>query len=539
MPPPTGFRRSKATSSRSRKIEVFLLLAATACGGEGLLLPSSGEPSQISVVGGDGQTDTVGRPLADSLVVLVTDPENRPVSGVEVEFLVPAGAAVAPNDTVVTGPDGRAAVHYTLSTTAGDQLVQARARPVVPSPSLNIAFHQTAVPDVAASLVTVRGDQQIGETGAALRDSLVVMAQDQYGNGVPGVEVTWEANGGEVSPASVTTGADGRAATQRILGDRPGSYATTASAGDLEGSPVSFIATGAGPQLVVTRQPSSSASAGVPLSRQPVLQLQSSAGTPLERSGVAVTVQIASGGGSLGGQVTVRSNGAGVVAFEDLSIRGSPGVRTLIFAASDFTSAISDEIDVGPGLPVASASSASVPNGTAGAPTEITVHLQDAFGTPVEGAAELIAISVTGPNPVSTLTATDRGDGSYTASYTPTATGTDVVDVRVNGEAVAGSPFGSVVGAGAADPSTTAATIGRSGFFGSTVTVVVTTRDAAGNLLGRGGDQVQMQVNGGDLIPLPDRGDGTYTTSFFGGFAAVRIDIFLNGSPIAGSPFSS
>jgi hypothetical protein len=365
------------------------------------------------------------------------------------------------------------------------------------------------------------------------------MALDQYGNGVPGVEVTWQASGGEVSPGAVTTGADGRAATQRILGDRPGSYATTASAGDLDGSPASFTATAAGPQLVLTRQPSSSARAGLPLGRQPVLQLQSSGGTPLTRSGVAVTVQIASGGGSLGGAVTVRSNGEGVVAFEDLSIRGAPGARTLIFAASDFTSAISEEIDVGAGPAVPGASSASVPNGTAGAPTEITVQLQDAFGTPVEGAAEQIAISVAGANPASSLTATDRGGGSYTASYTPTLAGTDAVDVRVNGEAVAGSPFTSVIAAGAADPSTTTATISRSGFFGSTVTVTVTTRDAAGNLLGRGGDQVQIQVNGGDLIALPDGGNGTYTTSFFGGFTAVRIDVFLNGIPIAGSPFSS
>ncbi|HEX7336414.1 MAG TPA: filamin/ABP280 repeat domain-containing protein [Gemmatimonadales bacterium] len=469
----------------------------------------------------------------------MTDPGNRPVSGVEVEFVVPAGAVVAPNDTVLTGADGKAAVHYTLATTAGDQLVQARAKPVVPSPSLNTAFHQTALPDVPTSLVLVRGNQQIGETGAPLRDSLVVMAQDRYGNGVAGVEVTWEANGGEVIPGSVTTGADGRAAAQRILGDRPGSYATTASAGNLEGSPVAFIATGAGPQLVVTRQPSPSASAGVPLGRQPVLQLQSPAGTPLERSGVAVTVQIASGGGSLGGQVTVRSNGAGVVTFEDLSIRGAPGARTLIFAASDFTSAISDEIDVGPGPPVPGASSAAVPNGAAGMPTEITVQLQDAFGTPVADAADRIAISVTGANPAASLTVTDRGNGSYTASYTPTIAGTDVVDVRVNGEAVPGSPFASVVGAGAADPSTTTAAISRSGFFGSTVTVVVTTRDAAGNVLGRGGDQVQMQVDGGSLVALTDRGDGTYIASFFGGFAAVRIDIFLNGNPIAGSPFTS
>ena len=74
--------------------------------------------------------------------------------------------------------------------------------------------------------------------------------------------------------------------------------------------------------------------------------------------------------------------------FTDLSIRGTPGDRTLIFAASDFTSALSRDIDVGAGPPLASASSASVPaNGTAGIATAITVQLEDGFGTPVEGAA--------------------------------------------------------------------------------------------------------------------------------------------------------
>ena len=58
-----------------------------ACGGGDLLLPSSGEPAHIEIVRGNEQADTVGRPLPDSLVVLVTDPEARPVAGVEVTFV--------------------------------------------------------------------------------------------------------------------------------------------------------------------------------------------------------------------------------------------------------------------------------------------------------------------------------------------------------------------------------------------------------------------------------------------------------------------
>ena len=539
------------TSSRSttepQRLRLALLVLASqlgpvACGGDDLLLPSSGQPSRIEVVSGNGQTGTVGQPLGLPLVVLVTDPANRPVADVEVAFIAPADAELTPNDTVLTGSDGKATVSYTLATVSGEQTIEARAKPVVPSSSLTTTFSQTAEPEVATELVMAGGDGQAGELQTPLEDSLAVKAVDRFGNGVAGIEVTWQAADGGVSPATVVTGADGRAATERTLGGRPGSYRTEAAAADLEGSPVAFTAIGIAPpspQIVVVTQPSANASAGIPFTRQPVLQLQDAVGVPLARGEVAVTVQIASGGGSLGGGTTARSNADGVVRFTNLSIQGEPGDRTLIFAASDFTSAISTDIEVGPGPPLASASSASVPaNGITGTSTAITVRLEDAFGTPVEGAAGDIAISIAGPNPVSGLEVSDGGDGSYSASYTPILAGTDQVDVRVKGEAVAGSPFASVVAAGPADPSTTTAVFTRSGFFNTTINVVVTSRDAHGNPLGHGGDLVQVQLNGGEVPNTVDRGDGTYTNSFFAGFGAASVAVLLNGVSIAGSPFS-
>ncbi len=550
VPPLTGSRLSTATSSRSttepQRLRLALLLLASqlgpvACGGDNLLLPSSGQPSRIEVVSGNGQIGTVGQPLGNPLVVLVTDPENRPVPEVEVAFIAPADAELTPNDTVLTGPDGKATVGYKLATVSGEQTIEARAEPVVLSASLTTTFSQTAEPESATQLVMAAGDGQTAEVQTALEDSLAVKAVDRFGNGVAGIEVAWEANGGAVSPTSVVTGADGRAATEWTLGDRPGSYRTTASAADLEGSPVAFTATGIAPpspQLVVVTQPSANASAGVPFTRQPVLQLQDAVGAPLLLADVAVTVQIASGGGSLGGSTTARSNAEGRVSFEGLSIRGPPGNRMLLFAAIDFTSAISTDIDVGPGPPLPSASSASVPaNGTAGTPMTITVQLQDAFGTPVEGAGGDIAISIAGANPASGLEVTDRGDGSYSASYTPILAGVDQVEVRVNGEPVAGSPFASSVVPGPAAASTTTAVVTKSGFFFYIINAVVTTRDAHGNLLGRGGERVEIQVNGG-LVGVTDNGDGTYSMS---PVATVNpnpvVDITLNGVPVSGSPF--
>lgn len=517
-----------------------MLLAVAACGGDDLLLPSAGQPSRIEVVSGDGQTGTVGQPLGNPLVVEVTDPADRPVSEVEVVFIAPAGAELTPNDTVLTGADGRAAVSYTLATVSGQQTVEARAKPVVPSASLTTTFSQTAEPESATQLVMAGGDEQTGEVQTALEDSLVVRAVDRFDNGVPGIEVTWEAADGGVSPATIVTGADGRAATQRTLGGRPGSYRTEAAAGDLAGSPIEFTATGIAPpspQLIVVTQPSATAPAGVPFGRQPVLQLQDAVGAPLARADVAVTVQIASGGGRLGGSTTARSSAEGVVRFQDLSILGQPGNRTLLFAAIDFTPATSDPIEVRPGPPAASQSSAEVPNGTAGETTTVSVLLEDEFGTGVAGAAGAIAVSVSGANPAASLPVTDRGGGSYTASYVPTRVGADNVEVRVGGVAVSGSPFTSSVAHGPASPVTTTATVTKSGVFFHQIEASVTTRDAQGNLLGHGGDRVEILVDGSPTN-VRDNGNGTYTMERVITLNPnPEVSITLNGASIAGSPF--
>jgi hypothetical protein len=519
---------------------VALQLGLAGCGGDDLLLPSAGQPAKISVLSGDGQTGTVGQPLQQPIVVVVTDPEDRPVAGVEVAFVLPPGAGIAPNDTVVTGADGRATVNYTLSTASGDQVIEARARPVVPSSSLTTTFTAKAMPEAAVALVLAAGDAQRAEVSTALPESLAVRAVDRFGNGVAGVQVSWEAEGGSVSAESVASGADGRAAVARLLGDQPGIYETTAAASGLDGSPISFTATAVAapsPALVVVTQPSSAVSAGVPFPQQPELQLLDPSGAPLLRADVRVTVGIFDGGGSLGGETSAQSDANGRVKFDDLSIRGEPGTRTLIFAAEGFSPTTSSSIVVAPGPPSPERSSATVPDGTAGTETSISIRLEDQFGTRIEGAASSITVSVTGANQAAGLPVTDLGNGSYSASYTPTRSGSDQIDVRVNDSRLNQSPFTSKVLPGPASPATTTARITTTGLLFTTVEVVVTTRDAQGNLIGKGGDLVEVQLNGANFGPIHDNGDGTYSTSFITFGSVESIGVTLNHEPIAGSPF--
>jgi hypothetical protein len=70
------------------------------------------------------------------------------------------------------------------------------------------------------------------------------------------------------------------------------------------------------------------------------------------------------------------------------------------------------------------------------------------------------------------------------------------------------------------------------------VDVVVTTRDAQGNLVGKGGDLVEIHRNEANLGALQDNGDGTYSGGFFVFEPVGSVGITLNGQPIAGSPFS-
>src|SRR5574338_778194 len=96
----------------------LLLLAAPACGGGDLVLPNEGQPAEVAVVSGDGQTGTILEPAAESLVVRVSDRFGNPVAGAEVVWSAEGGGEVTPAQTV-TGTDGRAAVQRRLGPQPG------------------------------------------------------------------------------------------------------------------------------------------------------------------------------------------------------------------------------------------------------------------------------------------------------------------------------------------------------------------------------------------------------------------------------------
>jgi adhesin/invasin len=343
-----------------------------------------------------------------------------------------------------------------------------------------------------SELTAVRGNGQNGTVGEPLADSLVVRVRDRFGNPVAGVEVSWTAEGGgTVEPATAITDEDGHAGAQRTLGEQPGVYTTIAAVSQLPDDPVTFTTTGVAAKLSIVTQPAPSALSGVPLERQPAVQLLDADGNPVARAGVVVTVQIASGGGTLGGTTSVGSDPNGLVTFTDLSIRGSPGIRTLLFAADAFASAASAPIALGVGAPASIAATAgegqSATVNTAVA-TPPAVVIRDGDGNPVSGIPVVFAVA-SGGGSVSGATVTTGPEGvAQVGGWTlGTQAGPNTLRAEVEGLELQGSPvtFTATGTAGplslerstiAASPTTITASTG-----GTTSRITVTALDGFGN----------------------------------------------------------
>ncbi|HYC32176.1 MAG TPA: invasin domain 3-containing protein, partial [Gemmatimonadales bacterium] len=315
--------------------------------------------------------------------------------------------------------------------------------------------------------------------------------------------------------------AESKAATRRFLGSEPGTYTTRAVATPLPDEEVFFTATAVAATLSMVVQPSASAAVDQPFERQPVLQLLDQSGQPLAEAGVMVTATIATGGGELRGTTSVASDASGVVTFTDLSIRGSPGTRTLIFAARNFASTTSGPVALGVGAAASieavegGGQSATVNTAVAVAPA---VVVRDVDGNGVPGVPVAFTVTGGGGSVAGGATVTGSDGIARAGSWTlGTATGENTLRARVNGADLTGNPvtFSATATAGAASTARSTitaepASITTSG-GSSASTITVTARDQFDNpvpgvavtLAASGSDNTLTQPSG------PTGADGT------------------------------
>lgn len=207
-------------------------------------------------------------------------------------------------------------------------------------------------------MTIVRGNEQAGPPGTMLRDSIVVKVTDNADTPLSAqrVEFATDAPGAAITPQAATTGIDGMAGARWVLGETAGAQEVVARvvsddiSDELE---VRFTASAEAvlpspSRLRMRTEPSGSATIGAELDRQPVVQIQNEKAEDVTERGVAVTVAVASGGGSLGGTTTRLSDSKGRAEFTNLRIQGATGDHVLIFAADGHTSVTSSPIDIRP-----------------------------------------------------------------------------------------------------------------------------------------------------------------------------------------------
>ena len=272
----------------------------------------------LAKISGDGQEAPTGTRVEDPLVVEVRDQNGAGLSGVAVEFAVTEGDGTVSSATATTDTRGRATTTLTLGDEGGTVSVEATVEGLEP---VTFTVVGLLVP-VPRTLTKLSGDGQQGSVWTSLSEPLVVQVQDQNGNVLAGVQVTFAIIGGDgnLSRVTVTTDAQGRAAS--ILTPQVGG--TIRVEVTVEGlEPVMFTAVGLlSPQgLTKLSGDEQRGPVGSALAEPLVVEVLDEEGNGLE--GAEVTFAVTAGDGTLSVETTTTD--AGGRASATLTLEGVGG----------------------------------------------------------------------------------------------------------------------------------------------------------------------------------------------------------------------
>ena len=279
-------------------------------------------PQALLKVSGDGQEGPAGEALPAPFVVSVLDQNQGLYPGAPVTFEIIGGQGSLSVETAATDSTGQAATFLTLDQNPGINRVEVLVAGLLP-----VTFTARGIGS-PRNLTKVSGLDQQGPAGGALAHPFVVRVQDQYGNPLAGVTVTFAvtAGGGSLPAETATTDADGLGSTTLTLGREPARNTVRARVGDLE--PVIFSATGLAvpTTLVGVSGGDQQASAGTALPEPFVVEVKDHNGNPLE--GAQVTFAVTAGGGTL--SVTTATTNANGRASANLTLGPDPETVTVV-----------------------------------------------------------------------------------------------------------------------------------------------------------------------------------------------------------------
>jgi protocatechuate 3,4-dioxygenase beta subunit len=187
----------------------------------------------ITATGGNPQSTLAGTAFPSALQVTVKDTNGSPVPGVNVTFTAPvsgAGATLS-GTTALTNASGVATITATANTIAGSYSVIATVG------TLTATFSLTNANGAAVNIVAFAGTPQSVVVNTPFTVPLQVSVRDASGALINGATVTFTAPtvgaSALLSSATVVTNASGVASVTAIANAIAGSYAVTASTGNV------------------------------------------------------------------------------------------------------------------------------------------------------------------------------------------------------------------------------------------------------------------------------------------------------------------
>jgi hypothetical protein len=341
---------------------------------------TAGPAAQLAKMN-DGQSGTVGYPLANKVGVTVTDSYGNPVSGVVVAFAGANGSAVSPA-SVNTDASGVALTQWSMGTVAGPVSASATVGSLAPA-----SLSATAVAGPPAQ-VSKENDAQTGTVGAALALPVTLVVKDSYGNPVKDASVEFApANGSTVPAKYVLTTASGQATTPWTMGTQAGWASLSAFVGAL--SPATFTANAlAGPAAQLTGQGNNQTGAPSTKLDQPIaVFVGDQYGNPVKDQ----LVNFTTGDGSV--NPTSQLSGMNGFASTNWTLGPNSGGQTLTATVGSLTPLTFNA--------TATAASACTALGSLGVPQYVNGDLstsQCTFGT--RGMIDLWSLPLTGSTPM-------------------------------------------------------------------------------------------------------------------------------------------
>lgn len=434
----------------------------------------AGSPAKLSVFSGSNQTGTVGTPLANPVIVTVSDSYGNPIVGTQVTYSDNGAGGSFSVNPVTTNLQGNASTNYTLPTKA--QIVTISASDGTPT----ISFTETAAAGAPASMAVISGGGQTGTAGTTLPAPIVVGVKDSFGNNISGTSVTFSDGGagGTFSANPVTTNSSGQASVNYTLPGTTGETITiTASDGSVNVQFSEKTATGSASSIGIASGGGQTGTVGTALANPIIASVKDSNGNPV--SGVSVTFSDGGVGGTFSANpVVTNSLGQASVTY---TLPTTAQTITMTASTSSLSVQFSEKAVAGAATAIAVVSGGGQ-TGTVGTAlaNAIVVGVKDSFGNPISGASVTFSDGGVGgsfsANPVTTNTL-----GQASVTYTlPTKAQTATLSASTGSLSV---QFSEKAVAGAATSIAVVSGGGQTGTVGSALAnaIVIGVKDSFGN----------------------------------------------------------